>query len=156
MKEIRIEQLSGKNFDEFARMICIFADFEKLKAPDENAKRRLKSDGIGKNKKYGAYLAKVNKKYAGFTIFTMAYGSFSAMPRMFVEDIFLLEEFRGKGVGKEILDFIIGIARKRKCGAIDLNVLDWNQNAMGFYKKNGFEHMNWELYRLELKTPEVK
>ena len=149
--ELKIEKLSGENFNEFIKLVEIFANFEKLTPPDKNAKKRLKIDGIGKNPKYEAYLVKTSGKYAAYTIFYMAYSSFSAMPKLFVEDIFILEEFRRKGLGKKILDFIVGIAKKSECMAVDLNVLDWNTNAILFYKKHGFKYLNWELYRLELQ-----
>jgi len=151
-KDPIIEKLSEKNFREFVRMIEIFADFEKLAPPDEEAKKRLKKDGMGKNKKYEAYLVKINGKYAAYTIFFMTYGSFSAMPKLFIEDLFILEEFRRLGLGRKILDFLIGTAKKRQCRAIDLNVIDWNKNAINFYRKNGFKFVNWELYRLELNS----
>ena len=148
---IAVEKLSEKNFDDFVELIKIFADFEKLTPPDEAAKKRLKKDGLGKNARYEAYLTRINGRYVAYTIFFMTYGSFSAMPKLFLEDIFILEDFRRKGLGKKILDFVINIARKRKCRVLDLNVIDWNKNAINFYRKNGFKHVNWDLYRLELK-----
>ena len=80
----------------------------------------------------------------------MSYSSFSAMQKLFIEDIFILEEFRRKGIGRKILDFAINIAKKRKCKVVELNVIDWNINAINFYKKNKFKFVNWELYRLEI------
>ena len=147
--KIAIEKLSGKNFDEFVRLIRNFANFEKLRPPDQKARARLRKDGLGQNPKYEAYLVKIDGKYAAYMIFFMAYASFIAFPILFLEDFFILKEYRRKGIGQKMLDFCIKFAKKRNCGRVDLTVLDWNTNAIKFYEKNGFRYINWKLYRLE-------
>jgi len=146
-----IEKLSGKNFEEFIKLMEVFANFEKLNPPDKQAKSRLKKDVLSKNPKYEAYLGKVGNKYVGYVIFFMTYASFIALPTLFLEDLFVLEEYRKKGIGQKMLDFCMKFAKERNCGRVDLNVLDWNVNAINFYKKNNFKFINWELYRLEKK-----
>ena len=144
-----IEKLSGKNFNEFVKLIEVFANFEKFDPPDEKAKLRLKKDGLSKNPKYEAYLGKIGNKYVAYLIFFMTYASFIALPTLFLEDMFILKEYRRKGIGKKILDLCMKFAKERNCGRVDLNVLDWNIDAIHFYKKNNFRFINWELYRLE-------
>lgn len=146
-----IEKLSGKNFGEFVRLIRRFADFEKLNPPDQKARIRLRKDGLRKNPKYEAYLVKVDGEYAAYIIFFMAYASFIAFPTLFLEDFFILKEYRRKGIGQKMLDFCMKFAKRRNCGRVDLTVLDWNANAIKFYKKNNFKFVNWKIYRLERK-----
>ena len=147
--ELVIEKLSENNFNEFFRLIEVFADFEKLTPPDKKAKLRLKDDGLCKNPRYEAYLGKIGNKYVSYMIFFMTYGSFVALPTLFLEDIFVLQEVRGKGIGQRMLDFCIKFAKERNCGRLDLNVIDWNTNAIKFYEKNNFKLLNWKIYRLE-------
>jgi len=150
-EKLAIENLSEKNFDEFVKLMKLFADFEKLTPPDDDARKRLKRDGIGKNTKYEAYLFKINDKYVAYAIFLMAYGSFKGMPTLFLEDVFVLKEYRKKGIGQQILNFVVKKAKDRNCDRIDLYVLDWNENAIKFYEKNKFKLMNWKIYRMENK-----
>ncbi len=148
-KELIIEKLSGENFDEFVKLIEIFANFEKLAPPDDKAKLRLREDGLGKNLKYEAYLGKIGDEYISYIIFFMAYSSFSALPTLFLEDIFVLKGYRRLGIGQKMLNFCIEFAKERNCVRVDLTVLNWNTNAMKFYEKNNFKPLNWKIYRLE-------
>jgi GNAT superfamily N-acetyltransferase len=151
MSEFEIEKLSEENFDEFISLMTEFAHYEKLDPPDEDAVKRLRDDGLGKNPKFEAYLGKYGKKYASYCIFFMTYSSFSGRHTLFLEDIFVLKEFRKKGIGQKILDFCIRTAKERECARLDLNVIEWNKLAIDFYKKNEFKFVNWDLYRLERK-----
>ena len=135
MNEIKIEKLSEMNFDQFIKLIEVFANFENLEPPDAEAKLRLKKDGLSKNPKYEAYLGKINGEYVAYVIFFMTYASFMALPTLFLEDLFVLEESRRKGIGQKMLDHCMKFAKERNCGRVDLNVLDWNTDAINFYKK---------------------
>ena len=149
--KFQIEKLSEKNFNEFAKLMKIFADFEKLSPPDANARLRLKKDGLGRNPKYEAYLGKIGGKYVAYTMFFMAYSSFKALPTLFLEDIFILKKYRRKGIGQKMLDFCVKTAKERKCGRIDGYILDWNTPSINFFEKNNAEHPNWVFYRINLK-----
>ena len=120
-----------------------------FRSPNAKAKSRLKKDGLSKHPLFEAYLCKVDGKYAGYAIFLMTYASFIALPTLFLEDLFVLEEHRKKGIGQKLLSHCIKFAKERNCGRVDLNVIDWNVNAINFYKKNNFKFINWELYRME-------
>ena len=78
----------------------------------------------------------------------MTYSRFLARPTLFLEDIFVLSEFRKKGLGQKMFDFCVKLARKRECGRIELSVLDWNKPAIKFYEKNKLQCLNWKFYRL--------
>ena len=150
MKEnLKIEPIKHKNFDEFLYLIDKLAEYERLTPPDENAKVRLRKDGLSKKPKYEAYVGKIDNKYVGYIIFFMTYSSILAKPTLYIEDIFVLKEHRRKGLGQKFFNFIISIAKERDCGRIEWHVLDWNQPGIKFYEKNYAKKLsNWVLYRL--------
>jgi len=151
MKEnIKVEKVKKTNFNDFLYLVDKLAIYEKLTPPDKNAKDRLRKDCFSKNPKYEAYLASLNKKYVGYLIFFMSYSSFLALPTLYIEDIFVLKEYRKKGIGQILFDFCVSIASKRKCGRIEWHVLEWNKPAIDFYEKNNSVHLSdWKYYRLE-------
>lgn len=144
-----IEPIQHSNFDVFLYLIDKLAEYEKLTPPDEKAKIRLRKDGLSKNPKYEAYLAKKDDRYIGYVIFFMSYSSFLAKPVLYLEDIFVLDEKRKEGAGQKLFNFIVLKAKERNCGRIEWHVLDWNQLGIKFYEKNNAKHLsNWLYYRL--------
>ena len=72
---------------------------------------------------------------------------------MYLEDIFISENFRNKGIGKLFFSKLLEIARKNKCGRIEWVVLDWNENALRFYEKLGaMELKDWKTFRINLRN----
>jgi len=147
--KIEIEKIKHENFNHFLVLIDKLAEYEKLDPPDHKAKKRLRIDGLHDNAKYEAFLAKIGDNYVGYLIYFMTYSSFLALPTLYIEDIFVLEESRKKGVGQELFNYCVKKAKERKCGRIEWHVLDWNKLGQDFYKKNKAEHLsNWHYYRL--------
>ena len=147
--DLIIEPIKSANFNEFLFLIAKLAEYEKLTPPDDKAKLQLKKDGLSNRSKYAAYLGKINDKYVGYIIFFMTYSSFLAKPILYLEDIFVLKEYRKKGVGQKLFNFIVLKAKERDCGRIEWHVLDWNQLGIKFYEKNNAKCLsNWLLYRL--------
>ena len=147
--DLKIESIKNSNFDEFLYLIKKLAEYEKLSPPNEKAKKQLRKDGLSKNQKYEAYVGKIDDKYVGYVIFFMAYSSFLAKPTLYLEDIFVLKEYRKNGIGQKLFNFIVLKAKERKCGRIEWHVLDWNEPGIKFYEKNNAKHIsNWLFYRL--------
>lgn len=151
MKSLVIEKLSKSNFDNFVYLIKKLAEYERLEPPDKEAVKRLKKDGLSKKPKFEAYLAKIGEEYVGYLIFYMAYSSFLGMPTLFLEDTFVVEEYRKHGVGQKIFDFVKGQVRKRGYRRLDFCIIEWNKPAIEFAEKNKAKKLNWLYYRLELK-----
>ena len=96
-------------------------------------------------------MAYAGREPIGYLILLMTYSSFLAKPTQYIEDIFILKEYRQKGIGQKMFDFIKKLAKKRKCGRIEWTVLKWNKSAINFYNKNGAENMEeWLFYRLTM------
>lgn len=150
-KSVIIKKVSKDNFKSFIELVKELAKYEKLTPPDKNAIKRLKKDSLSSKPKIESYLAYVNTKPVGYMILLMTYSSFLAKPTLYIEDIFILKEYRKLGIGQKMFDFIKKSAKQRKCGRIEWTVLKWNKPAIKFYKKNKAEQMKeWLFYRLTL------
>ncbi len=144
-----MEKVCAGNFSEFLSLIRCLAAFEHLVPPDAAAEERLMADALGKTPRYEAYLAKCGEKAAGYVTFYFTYSTFLARPTLYLEDIFVLENFRGQGIGSHMLGFCRKIARERGCGRMEWMVLDWNEPAIRFYTKSGAKKLGWFVYRLD-------
>jgi GNAT superfamily N-acetyltransferase len=88
-------------------------------------------------------------KAAGFAVYFFNYSTFLAKPGLYVEDLFVEPEFRGRGFGKALLLHLAKQANARGCGRMEWAVLDWNQPAIDFYRSLGGElQKEWQIFRL--------
>jgi GNAT superfamily N-acetyltransferase len=148
---IVIRQVNEETFDDFLSLIDKLAEYEKLASPNEEARRRLRNDCLSNKPKYKAFIGKIGNKSVSYVIFFFTYSSFLAMPTLFLEDLFVLDEYRRQGVGKKMFDFLKETAKLEGCGRIEFTVLKWNKLAQEFYEKNGAQRLEWYLYRVEKK-----
>ena len=98
----------------------------------------LARDGFGENPRFRALIAEWNGSPAGYALF-FAYYSTWAGPGLFLEDLFVREQVRGRGIGKALLAAVARIAWQEKCYGVHWEVLDWNETAIAFYKSLGAE-----------------
>jgi len=149
MNTILIRRAKKNDGKTFLTLIDALADYEKLKRPTPAAKKRLLNHAFGKKKRFDAFLAFVNNVPVGYAIMFETYSSFLAKPTLYLEDLFVLPDYRRFGVGKKFFALLFKEARKRNCGRIEWMVLDWNKLAINFYDKLGAKHMKeWWLYRM--------
>ena len=86
---------------------------------------------------------------AGFALFFQNFSTFLARPGIYLEDLFVRPEFRGHGLGRALLERLARVAVERECGRFEWSVLDWNENAIGFYKKLGARLLDdWRICRV--------
>jgi GNAT superfamily N-acetyltransferase len=96
-----------------------------------------------------AIIAEHEGKPAGFAIFFHNFSTFLGKPGIYIEDLFVCPEFRGKGLGKLLFSYIAQLAVERNCGRVEWTVLTWNEPAINFYKKIGAVPKDeWMLYKL--------
>ncbi|MFZ1572893.1 MAG: GNAT family N-acetyltransferase [Chlorobiota bacterium] len=146
---ILIRKTEREDFEVLFNLICSLAEYEKLKVPDDLAKKRLLEDGFGSSPKYISYLVYYDSKPVGYAITFETYSSFLAKPTFYLEDIFVLEQFRNKKIGFSFFSYLIDIAKNNDCGRFEFIVLDWNLNAIKFYEKFGAIHQEeWLNYRI--------
>lgn len=90
---------------------------------------------------------------AGFALFFPNFSTFLASPGMYLEDLYVRPEHRGRGIGKSLLAHLAAIVSERGWGRLDWSVLDWNQPAIDFYKNIGARHLDdWFQFRLDGKA----
>jgi GNAT superfamily N-acetyltransferase len=136
----------------FLSLVDALADYEKLPRPSSTAKRRLVRDCTGAGKRFEAFLAESGGKPAGYAVFFETYSTFLASPTLYLEDLFVLPDSRGLGIGLGLFRAVLREAKRRGCGRMDWMVLDWNTPAAKFYGKLGAEKMKeWGLFRMEAK-----
>lgn len=88
-------------------------------------------------------------KPVGFAVFYFTYSTFAGLPGLYLEDLFVKPEARGKGVGRQLLRYLAKLAKEKGCWRIEWAVLQWNESAIGFYRKLGAVPMEeWAIYRL--------
>ena len=138
--------------DALLGLIAALADFEKLPPPDDAARLRLIEDAFGAAPRFESWLAFADGNTApvGYAIFLETYSTFLARPTLYIEDIFVLQEFRGAGIGGALLRKAVELAHARGCGRVEWTALDWNVNAQKVYEQRmGARHMKeWFLYRM--------
>lgn len=94
-------------------------------------------------------IAELDGKAAGFALFFPNYSTFLAKPGIYLEDLFVLPQLRGRGVGKKLFSRLAELALERNCGRLEWSVLDWNQPAIEFYKSLESKPQNeWTVWRL--------
>jgi GNAT superfamily N-acetyltransferase len=134
------------------RLIIALAEFEKLEPPDSDAQARLFEDAFGSRPRFEPWLAFADghREPVGYAIFLETYSSFLARPTLYIEDVFVLPEFRNQGIGGALLRKALELAQERGCGRAEWTALDWNVNAQRMYEqKLGAKRMSeWFLYRM--------
>src|SRR5499427_3493645 len=89
----------------------------------------------------------------GFALFFHNYSTFLGKPGIYLEDLFVDEQRRGKGFGKALLIYLAKLAKRRNCGRLEWSVLDWNEPSIKFYKSLGARSMDeWNVFRLTGET----
>jgi GNAT superfamily N-acetyltransferase len=123
-------------------MIRELAKFER--APDmvTNTEEELARDGFGDNPKFRALIAEWNGQPAGYAIFFDYYSTWAG-PGLYLEDVFVRETFRGRGIGSALMAEVARIAVEERRYGIHWSVLDWNERAIELYKALGAEFRDW-------------
>jgi GNAT superfamily N-acetyltransferase len=96
-----------------------------------------------------AILAFVGEEPAGFALYSYSFASFLGRPGIYVEDFFVEEAHRNRGIGKALLVHLARTGRTRGCGRLEWSVLNWNEGAMEFYQDLGAAPLDeWTTFRL--------
>jgi GNAT superfamily N-acetyltransferase len=131
---------------QFIRDLAIYEKLEhKVIATEETVRRTL----FGNPRFAEVVFAEVDGKEVGFALFFHNYSTFLGQPGIYLEDLFVKPESRGRGIGKALLAHLAKLARERGCGRLEWAVLDWNTPSINFYKSLGAVPLSdWIVFRL--------
>jgi GNAT superfamily N-acetyltransferase len=133
----------------FLGLVGALANFEHLRPPSEAGKKRMTSD-IFEKKRIHLTVAAEGKNILGYALYFYTYSSFLAKPSLYLEDLFVLEEYRRRGIGFDLFRWCVNEAVRQGCGRMEWAVLTWNSKAIGFYEKLGARRLDeWYVYRLD-------
>ena len=138
--------------DKILYFINQLAKYENMEN-DVIATEELLEEWIFDKKKAEVIFAVDNGKEVGFALFFHNFSTFLGRAGIYLEDLFVLEEYRGKGYGKGLLKELARITVERGCGRLEWSCLDWNKPSIDFYKSLGAVPMDeWTVYRLTGET----
>ena len=125
------------------------AAYEKLTDEVVATEELLRQTLFGIRRTAEVAIGYLNDVPVGFVLFFQNYSTFLARPGIYIEDLFVDEAVRRRGLGAALLCYVANIAIERNCGRLEWSVLDWNEPAIGFYRKLGAEPMSdWTVFRV--------
>jgi GNAT superfamily N-acetyltransferase len=151
---IRVRPAVAADAADMLRLIDGLAEYEKLEPPDAAARERLVRDAFAPTPLFQVYLAELEMSDGtttsiGYAFVVDKYSSFLALPSLYLEDIFVLPEYRGLRAGYALFRHVVRVASDRGCGRVEFVVLDWNKPAQEFYHRLGAGPLKeWVNYRL--------
>jgi GNAT superfamily N-acetyltransferase len=154
MNEFKIIFAKAEDSEVIIDLIKELAEYEKLSDSVQINHELLIENCF--NKKYAeVLLAYCDDQPIGYAFFFHNFSTFLGKPGIWLEDVYIKPEFRGKGYGKAVLKFIANIAKERDCGRFEWCVLNWNTPAIEFYDSIGAKVMNeWLIERMDKEAIE--
>lgn len=125
------------------------ADYEKL-LNEVVATEEILYDSLFVRKKAEVVIGEYDGNPVGFALFFHNFSTFLGKPGIYLEDLYIKPEMRGKGLGKIMLSFLGNLAIERNCGRLEWWCIDWNEPSIKFYKEMGAKPMDeWTVYRVD-------
>ena len=125
------------------------ADYERLSHAVTATEKSLTETLFGRRRTAEVAIGYCKRKPVGFVLFFHNYSTFLGQPGIYIEDLYVDEEFRRRGFGSALLRYVANLATDRRCGRLEWSVLDWNEPAVNFYKKIGAVAMSeWTVFRV--------
>jgi GNAT superfamily N-acetyltransferase len=147
--EFRIAPATEKDIPVILHLIKGLAEYEKLSHEVVATEESLRESLFGSRRVAEVMLGYAGTEAVGFAAFFHNYSTFLGQPGIYLEDLFVLPQWRRRGLGTQLLAYVAREAVARKCGRLEWAVLDWNEPAINFYKKLGARAMDgWTVYRI--------
>ncbi|MCK5456757.1 MAG: GNAT family N-acetyltransferase [Melioribacteraceae bacterium] len=152
---LKIKKATIEDSEIIYNFICQLAEYEKLTDDVTTTPDSLGETLFGPNSNVETLIGYVDEKPVAFALYFYNFSTFKGKRGLYLEDIFVIPEMRGNGVGKELLKRLAQIAKENNCARFEWSVLDWNEPAINFYKSLGAKPMDeWTVYRLTEKEIE--
>lgn len=125
------------------------AEYEKLASECVATKELLRTNLFGRHPYAEVLIGEMEGESVGFALFFHTFSTFLGQPGIYLEDLFVRPDRRGKGLGRALLQRLAELAVERGCGRLEWSVLDWNEPAIRFYRRLGAEPLDeWTTFRL--------
>ncbi|HKB10598.1 MAG TPA: GNAT family N-acetyltransferase [Vicinamibacterales bacterium] len=149
IESLRIERATERDVPLILRLIKELAEYERMSGEVVATEAGLRETLFGDRPSAEVVVGYAGDEPAGFALFFHNYSTFLGKPGLYLEDLFVVPKFRGRGYGKALLTHLARLAVERGCGRFEWSVLDWNEPAIGFYKKLGARPMeDWTIFRV--------
>lgn len=150
MNEIRIKQATENDAGALWRMVGRQAEYEKLTEHYTSTEESLRAALFDRKPAPAeAIIAWAGDEPVGFAVFFPTFSTASATIAIWLEDLFVEEHWRGKGIGRKLMAEVARIAHERGYHSVNWSVLKWNEPAIGFYRRIGGEQLNaWHYFQL--------
>ena len=146
---LRIERATPRDVPLILRLIKALAEYERMSDEVIATEEGLRETLFGARPSAEVVIAYAGTEPAGFALFFHNYSTFLGKPGLYLEDLFVVPKYRGRGYGKALLQHLASLAVERGCGRFEWSVLDWNEPAIGFYRKLGAKAMDeWTIFRV--------
>jgi GNAT superfamily N-acetyltransferase len=146
---IAIRQATAADVSQILTFIRALAEYEREPDAVRATEADLLRDGFGPNPFYFCLIADADGAPAGFALYFYNYSTWLGRPGLYLEDLFVLPEFRGLGIGKALLQKVAAIAVEKGCLRLQWEVLGWNTPAIDFYAAMGAEFLDtWRNVRV--------
>jgi GNAT superfamily N-acetyltransferase len=154
MRVISVAPATAEDLPQILAFIRGLAEYEKLSQICVATEELLRKALFGERRYAEVLIAQIDTVPVGFALFFHNFSTFLARPGIYLEDVFVPPEHRGKGIGKALLKRIAQIAKERDCGRMEWSVLDWNTPSIEFYKRIGAQVLpDWKICRMT--APEI-
>ena len=130
-----------KDIPQVLDLIKELAKYENSIEKVSNTVERIENDGFGETPIFDLFVAENSKKIIGIAITYYRYSTWLGR-KLYLEDLIISKNYRRKGIGGKLFDFVINFAKEKKCIELNLQVLDWNTIGINFYKKYNMKFDN--------------
>jgi GNAT superfamily N-acetyltransferase len=149
MPELETRAATEEDVPLILSLIKELAEYERLSHEVVATEEALRDSLFGERPVAEVLIGHLGDEPAGFALFFHNFSTFLGKPGIYLEDLYVRPEFRGAGIGRALLVHLARVARERGCGRLEWSVLDWNEPAIGFYKKIGASPVSgWTVYRV--------
>ena len=146
---INIRPATPADVETLFELIQALAEYEKLSHTVVGTPESLREHLFGDKPYAEAIVAEWEEQKAGFALFFHNYSTFLTKPGLYLEDLFVLPEYRQRGIGKAMLIYLAKLGLARGVGRFEWSVLDWNEPAIAFYQKMGAQVLeDWRICRV--------
>ena len=148
-KNFNIKKATIEDTEIIYNFISQLAEYEKLTDEVTTTSDLLGETLFGPNSNVETVIGYVDDKPVAFALYFFNFSTFKGKRGLYLEDLFVVPELRGNGIGKQMLKYLAQIAKENDCARFEWSVLDWNEPSINFYKSLGAQPMDeWTVFRL--------